>query len=431
MINLAKSLGSLKPIKAMVLGDLLLDTYTFGKARRISPEAPVAIVHVQEEKHLPGGSGNVVLNLISLGADLCVIGRVGNDWAGGFLRESFLQEGVALQLIVAQEKYKTPIKNRVIADNQQIVRVDIEQIVGLSEPLEQQIIDALPSLMEGIQIIALSDYGKGFLTPTLLQAVIQEAKKRNIPVITDPKGQDFIKYAGTTLIKPNLSEAYAAANLPLSKPLEQVADTILKMTQAQLLMITRSEEGITLFEAGGKRHDFPVQAKKVKDVTGAGDTVLAMLTMALANGLSYAEACQLCNVAASLAIEQVGCARITLSDMAHHLLLKNQRHKVFLHEDLLVLKEVVKKQPFNLLILPYIDQLSIPLFEVIKKMSAQSEVLLIYINDANFSEIMLEMLASLKEVGFILTHPYHLKWITEQAKPAQVCTYDAAWSMHS
>jgi D-beta-D-heptose 7-phosphate kinase/D-beta-D-heptose 1-phosphate adenosyltransferase len=275
--------------------------------------------------------------------------------------------------------------------------------------------------MEGIQIIALSDYGKGFLTPTLIQAVIQEAQKRNIPVITDPKGQDFIKYAGTTLIKPNLSEAYAAANLSLSKPLEQVADSILEMTQAKLLMITRSDEGISLFEAGGKRHDFPVQAKKVIDVTGAGDTVLAMLTMALANGLSYEEACQLCNTAASLAIEQVGCARITLSDLAHHLLLKTQGQRGFLHEDLL---EVVKKQSFNLLILPSIDQLSIPLFEGIKKMSGQSEVLLIYINDVNCSEIMLEMLASLKEVECILTHPEQMKLICQQAKPVQVCTYD-------
>ncbi len=409
----------------MVLGDLLLDTYTFGKARRISPEAPVAILHVQEEKHLPGGAGNVVLNLISLGAELCVVGRVGNDWAGQFLCESFQQEGVAIQLIVSQEKYKTPVKNRVIADNQQIVRIDIEEIASLSEHLEQQIIDALPCLMDGIQVIALSDYGKGFLTPTLIQAVIQEANQRNIPVITDPKGHDFIKYAGTTLIKPNLSEAYAAANLSLSKPLEQVAESILEMTQAKLLMVTRSDEGISLFEAGGKRHDFPVQAKNVIDVTGAGDTVLAMLTMAFANGLSYQEACQLCNAAASLAIEQVGCARITLTDIAQHLRLKSRLgQKVFQSEDLLALKKIVRTQTFNLLILPPIEQLSISLFEGIKRMSAQTETLLIYA--INFSDIMLEMLASLKEVGGILTDPDQLKLISEQAKPLQICTYQDA-----
>lgn len=424
MVKLANVLSRLNPAKILVIGDMLLDSYTIGKARRISPEAPVAVVNVQREEHRPGGAGNVILNLLSLGAQVVAIGRVGKDHAGQILVEALEQEQVDTRMIVVQEAYSTPVKNRIIADNQQIVRIDHEQIIPLSESLEQYIIDHLKVVLDDVKIIAISDYGKGFLTSTLLTALIQEANQRDIPIITDPKGHDFKKYKGTTIIKPNLSEAYAAANLPTGTSLELVASTVLAQCQAQLLMVTRSEAGISLFNDEGARFDFPVHAKEVKDVTGAGDTVLAMLAHALANQLSYSEAAQLCNVAAGIAIEHVGCARVSLSDLAFRLFEHNMGHKVFDQEHLFVLKEVLKRKPYSLLILSSIGTLTSSLFQAIKTLSKEKGPLLIYLDDLDPSDIFLEMLSSLQEVSFIVLHLDSLKTLCQCAAPRSMHTFD-------
>lgn len=419
MVKLASILSRLKPVKVMVVGDLLLDAYTIGKARRISPEAPVAVVHVQKEEQLPGGSGNVILNLVSLGAEVVAIGRIGRDWGGECLCSTLEKEGVATQSIVVQEGYKTPVKNRVIADNQQIVRIDHEQIVPLPEQLEQIIIDSLPTLMDGVKVVAISDYGKGFLTTTLLTAVINHAQKRGITIIADPKGHDFAKYRGATIIKPNLSEAYSAANLPSYMPLEAVAKRILEITASEMLMVTRSEAGISLFSATDERFDFPVHAKQVKDVTGAGDTVLAMLACAVANELSYSEAVQLCNVAAGIAIERIGCARISLSDLAHRLLDRDGSNKVFDEEHLFALQEILKTTPFTLLTLSKINHISQPLYKAIKTLSQKQEALLIYLIDSEPEESFIEMLSSLQEVDFILIHEESLRLLCEKSYPVE------------
>lgn len=420
MVKLANMLNRLNPAKILVIGDMLLDSYTIGKARRISPEAPVAIVNVQREDHRPGGAGNVILNLLSLGSQVIAIGRIGRDWAGQTFVDALKAENVDTRMIVVQESYFTPVKNRIIADNQQIVRVDHEQIIPLNESLEQYIIDHLPHLLQDVKIVAISDYGKGFLTSTLLAAVIQEANQMGIPIITDPKGHDFRKYKGTTLIKPNLSEAYAAANLPSSAALENVSSIVLAQCQAQLLMVTRSEAGISLFSHLGVRSDFPVHAKEVKDVTGAGDTVLAMLAHALANQLSYEDAAQLCNVAAGIAIEHVGCARVTLSDLALRFFEHNMSHKVFDQEHLFVLQEVLKGKAYTLLIISQIKELSSDLFKSIKKASQEAETLLVYVDDIEPDEMFIEMLSSLKEVSFIVLHLDSLKSLCQCAVPNMI-----------
>ena len=425
MVKLANMLSRLNPSKVLVVGDMLLDSYTLGKARRISPEAPVAIVNVLYEEHRPGGAGNVILNLLSLGAQVAAIGRVGRDWAGQTLSDALISEGVDVNAIVIQEGYRTPVKNRVIADNQQIVRIDHEQIIPLDETLEKKLIDSLPALLSGIKVVALSDYGKGFLTAPFLAALIQQANQMGIIVITDPKGHDFAKYTGTTIIKPNLSEAYAAANLPSHAALEKVASRILEQTQASLLMITRSEAGISLFDSSGIRYDFPVHAKEVKDVTGAGDTVLAMLAHALANQLSYEEAAHLCNVAAGIAIEYVGCARVTLSDLAHRMLEHNMSNKVFDQEHLFVLQEVLKGKPFNLLILSQTDQLTRNLFQAIKSLASETEDLLIYVEDEEPGETFVDMLSSLREVRFIVVQLDSLKSLCQYATPKEAYLFDS------
>lgn len=420
MVKLASSLSRLGRAKVLVMGDLLLDTYTIGKARRISPEAPVAVVQVQKEESLPGGAGNTALNLISLGAQVVLAGRCGRDWAGDFLKKSLDAEGILTDWIVIQEQYRTPIKNRIIAENQQIVRVDHEQTISLSESLEQYLIESLPELVQDAKVIAFSDYGKGFLTPALLQAVIQYANQKGIIVITDPKGNDFSKYDGTTIIKPNQGEAYAAANLPANASLDLVAQRIMQNTKAQKLMITRSEAGIALFESTGQRQDFPVHAKEVKDVTGAGDTVLAMLAHALANGLTYEEAAELCNVAAGIAIEHFGCARVSLSDLAQRLLDKNISHKIFDPDHMFVLQEVLRSKRFTMMVIPELSDLTQSLFQAMKQLAASNQTLLIYIADLDPCDTSIEMIASLKEVNFILIHSDHLKDACCQLKPAEI-----------
>lgn len=407
--------------KVMVIGDFLLDTYTVGKARRISPEAPVAVLQVQREEHRPGGAGNVVLNLISMGCEVIAVGRIGGDNAGDLLLKVLGEEKTAVDGMVVQKGYPTPVKNRIIADNQQIVRVDHEQIVSIPELLEQQVVEALPRLLEGVAVVAISDYGKGFLSRTLLAALIERCRKLNIPVIADPKGMDFAKYGGATIIKPNLSEAYAAAGLPSDAPLEQVAAKVLQLSRSDVLMITRSEAGLSLFYKDGRREDFPVRVREVKDVTGAGDTVLAMLTCALANGLSVAEAAQLSNVAAGIAIERFGCARVSLSELARRLLEHDVVNKVFDEEHLFALQQALHGRQFALLGISGAQGLTTGIFSSIRQLAQRVNWdLLVYVKDREPEHEFVNLLASLHDVDFILVKGESLRSLCQRISPDEV-----------
>lgn len=423
MVRLTGTISKLDSRKILVAGDLMLDTYTFGKARRISPEAPVAVVQVIKEEARPGGAGNVVLNLISLGATVRLLGRVGNDPSSSTLCKALKEENVDLGGLFIQQGFSTPTKNRIIADNQQIVRVDHEVVTPLPEMLEQEIIEAIPSLLEGVEAVAISDYGKGFLSRTLLAAIIDHAKSKGIPVITDPKGIDFSKYSGTDLIKPNLSEAYAAAGVPPETPLDIAAGKILDAANADKLMVTRSEAGISVFHRGGQRQDFPVRAREIKDVTGAGDTVLAMLAFATANGLDIAEAAQLSNVAAGISIETFGCARVSLSEVARRLLELDSANKVFDDEHLFALKEALKGREYSLLGVPASREMTPSIYYSIHKLakSADRDVV-VYLNDDDPSNEFIASLASLHDVKFIILQGDHLSTLSRMIPPAAICT---------
>ncbi len=421
MVRLTGPFSKLSSCKVLVAGDLMLDSYTIGKARRISPEAPVAIIHVQREENKPGGAGNVVLNLISLGAQVVAIGRIGSDRHGQFLKEGLEKENVDIRGLVIQQDYFTTVKNRIIAENQQIVRVDHEKIMPLTEQLEQHIIEYLPLLFEGVQVVALSDYGKGFLTKTLLSAIIDYAKFQGIPVITDPKGNDFSKYSGSTMIKPNLGEAYAAANLSLDAPLEKVAERILNQANAEILLVTRSESGISTFDRSGTRCDFPVRVHEVKDVTGAGDTVLAMLTFAIGNKLPLNEAAQLANVAAGIAIEHLGCARVTLTELARRLLEYGVVNKVFDDEHIYALQQALKGKKVTLLNISGEEGLTPTIFNSIRSLSKNSHKhLLIYIRDTQPSVDFIDILSSLREVEFIILSNNGLQNLYHSIQPSEI-----------
>lgn len=308
-----------QPKKILVVGDFMLDVYTFGHVERISPEAPVPVLHVIQESRRPGGAGNAILNLVSLGMQVVAVGRLGKDEAGATFLEEMSQEGVDTRGILIDPTFKTPVKNRMIALGQQIVRVDYEEATPLPAELEQELMTLLPTLLEDVQIIAISDYAKGLLTQSFLLQIMQMAKRHSIPIIVDPKGQDFTRYSGATLIKPNLAEAIAAAGLGREATLEAIAERILRDTGVETLILTRSKDGISVFSRLGSRQDFPAYVHEIKDVTGAGDTVLAVITASLANALHLSDAAHLANVAAGMAIEKVGCARISLADLSSRL----------------------------------------------------------------------------------------------------------------
>lgn len=423
MVRLSGTVSRLGNCRILVIGDMMLDRYTIGKARRISPEAPVAVVQVLREENRPGGAGNVVLNLVSLGCQVTLIGRVGADEAGRTLESSLKSEGVDIRGLVVQGGYDTPCKNRIIAENQQVVRVDYEQVTALPEMLEQQIIEKLGELFEGVSAVAISDYGKGFLSRTLLSAVIEHARSLGIPIITDPKGVDFSKYSGTTIIKPNLSEAYAAAGLLPDAHLDVAAQKILQICNAQILMVTRSEAGIAVFHREGKRLDFPVRAREIKDVTGAGDTVLAMLTCAFANGLGIEVAAQLSNVAAGIAIERFGCARISLSDLSRRLLESDVVNKVFDEEHLIALKHALTDRQYVLLGISSLQGMTSTIFGCIHRLTkTHGSDLVIYLLDDDPEEDFVTLLASLHDVRFIILQSKNLSTLCESIPPSEIYT---------
>ena len=421
MVRLVGTLSRICPGKILVAGDFLLDTYTIGKVKRISPEAPVAVVHVTHEEHRPGGAGNVVLNLLALGMQVTAIGRVGADSSGVLLRQVLQSDGVGVHLVLEQSGHPTPVKNRIIADNQQLVRVDREETHALSPELEDHLLTNLAVALEDVKVIAISDYGKGLCTPRLLAGLIAEGKNRGIPVIIDPKGVDFHKYKGATIIKPNLSEAYAASGLASDAPLAQVAERVLDISQAEILMITRAQEGISLFFAGGHREDFPVQAREIKDVTGAGDTVLAMLTCALASGLSVAEAAQMSNIAAGIAIARFGCAQISIADLAHRLLERDVGNKVFDEEHLFALQHALAGQQMVVIGLHAIEGLSAQTYAHLRRFAAREGwAVIVYLRDPEPHPEFVELLVSLREVDFIVLQSDSLTHLCNSMEPDEV-----------
>ncbi|MDF2549878.1 MAG: hldE [Chlamydiales bacterium] len=411
MVRLASSFSRIEPSHILVAGDLMVDAYTFGTAKRISPEAPVPIVQVERYSQQPGGAGNVALNIQSLLGEVTLLGRVGQDLTGAALIEQLKNASIHTQWIVQEKGYPTPLKNRLIVENQQIVRIDQEKLAPLSLELETELIEQLDALLEPIRLIAISDYGKGFLSDRLLQALIQKARSLGIAVIVDPKGIAWQKYRGCSLIKPNASEAYAFAQVERSEPLSQVAANIFSLVELPQLLITQADQGSSLFAKSGEMLHFPVESRQVKDVTGAGDTVLATLAIALASGITLPEAIELSNVAAGIAIEHVGCWHVTLPELAQRLLQLDTANKVFGEEHLFTLKHALSGQAFNLLSLKTNSSVSLKLFESIHRLSQKQLPLILYILDEP-EEHLLNVLTQLKDVAFVICHSPKMTHLT-------------------
>lgn len=403
----------------------MLDTYTTGSVERISPEAPVPILHVKETESLPGGAGNVALNLRSLGAKVTCMGRVGPDIEGKQLKSLLEEEDIDTKGLFVQRKTRTPVKNRLIAESQQLMRVDDETLIPISASIEAEAISLLRDELEQIEVIAVSDYRKGFLSKRLLDFLIKEGNRRSIPVLVDPKGDDFACYKKATLIKPNLKEAKIAAKLGSDASLDAIGREIIRMTQAEHLVITRSELGMTFFDQNC-RVDFPVKSREVIDVTGAGDTVLSVMAMAYAAKLDLSVALQLANIAAGIAIECVGCARVSLSDIGERLLEIDVANKIFDESHLFAIEQVLRHKKFIILGLSAEKGLSLSLFAKIRDLSHShvDEKLIIYLMDREVDEEFVSLLSSLHEVDFVIVQSDNLFTLCRQIHPAYVYTLE-------
>lgn len=300
----------------LVVGDVMLDRYWHGAASRISPEAPVPVVRVGSREDRPGGAGNVALNIAALGSAARLIGVVGDDDTGDELRSRLAAAGVYCDFLVSPDK-PTITKLRVISQHQQLIRIDFEEafaatdVAGLEARVARQ--------LDGIQALVLSDYAKGALQQ--IPGLITLARERGIPVIVDPKGSDFERYRGATLITPNLAELEAVVG-PCAHEDELVARGLELMAELefQALLVTRGEHGMTLIRPDSPELHLPARAREVFDVTGAGDTVISVLAAALAAGHGLADATALANLAAGLVVGKLGTAAISGPELRRALL---------------------------------------------------------------------------------------------------------------
>ncbi len=302
----------------VVLGDVMLDEFLWGDVTRISPEAPVPVVDIRRESTHLGGAANVLANLLALGAQACVIGVVGDDFAGERIRSS-VNEKSAMQtdgLLVADNSRPTTIKTRIIAQQQMVVRADREHRTPVDAQTESRIIAAVKTALASAQALVISDYDKGVVTPRILSEVLPAAYGR-MPVLIDPKMRNFDSYRPATLVTPNHHEALRLANL--EEDSDAALQTAARMIRARLgcdaVLITRGDRGMMLFE--GERDPVHVEtaAREVYDVTGAGDTVIATLAAALAAGASMTEAAVLANHAAGIVVGKLGTATASADEV--------------------------------------------------------------------------------------------------------------------
>jgi len=299
--------------KVAVLGDLMLDRYLWGRVDRISPEAPVPVVEIERESETLGGAGNVAVNLRSLGARPVLIGVVGDDELGEDLREAFTARGVDARGVETDRTRPTTVKTRLIAQSQQVVRFDRESRADLAGDALERVIGFLERELPNCEALVVSDYGKGVIHPRTLEAALGVARGRGIPVCVDPKESHIDHYRGVSILTPNQHEAgwVQGRRIVDEASLMEVGWGLQKRLDADAVLVTRGPQGMSLFEKSGRYTHLPTVAREVFDVTGAGDTVVSVVALALAAGADFPSACSLANHAAGVVIREVGTAACT------------------------------------------------------------------------------------------------------------------------
>lgn len=312
-------------VNVLIVGDVMLDRYWWGSVSRISPEAPVPVVNLDRTSLVAGGAANVAANIAGLGATPYLVGAVGEDAEADLLTSVLRDRNISTEHLLKMARRGTTVKTRIVAHSQQVVRVDQESKTALTADEEALVWDKISVLLAEIQIVLVSDYGKGIVSENILSRLITTAKAKGILVIVDPKGKNYQKYRGATILTPNRFEVAEALQLEdyEQSTIEKAGRRMIEEFDLEALLITQGEAGMTLFENKDQTQHLTVTARNVYDVTGAGDTVIACLTVAAGIGESFLEAAKFANVAAGLVVEQIGTTAVTLE------MLEKARQKSF------------------------------------------------------------------------------------------------------
>lgn len=317
--KLKEILSKFPQINILVIGDVMLDRFIWGIVDRISPEAPVPIVQVEKESMVLGGAANVANNIVSLGSKVLLAGVIGTDSQGENLEAKLKQQGICIKGIIKDSSRPTTLKSRIIAHQQQVVRIDKEKKSKISTKIENRLIEYIKAALKEVSAIIISDYNKGVITPALMSNVLSFAKQKSLVVAVDPKEENFGFYREASIITPNLKEAEIISGIKIvnESSLIEAGKRLMADSNCQALLITKGAKGMSLFtqdEAINATH-IPTYAREVYDVTGAGDTVISALTLALCSGASFLEAACLANYAAGLAIAKLGTATISSPEL--------------------------------------------------------------------------------------------------------------------
>ena len=316
--RLVKIIDRFPATRVLVVGDVMMDHYVWGSVSRISPEAPVPVVNVTRETLLLGGAANVVNNISSLGGQADICGVIGHDDAGRQLQHMLHTRGVPTDGLIMEPGRSTTIKTRVIAHHQQVVRFDRETREGIARETHRNIFERVAEKAEeGIDAIVISDYCKGVVTRDLVRDIVRLAKKRGILVSVDPKVSHFGIYRGVTILTPNTKEASLGARIDIDDDVSllRAGKGLLKRLACDAVLITRSEQGMSLFEKDGRITHIPTVARDVFDVTGAGDTVISALTVSMAAGAKVSDAAMIANHAAGIVVGVVGTATVSTEQL--------------------------------------------------------------------------------------------------------------------
>lgn len=319
---LSEGIDKFSSCRILVVGDVIMDEFLWGRVERISPEAPVPVVEVEEESLVLGGAGNVVNNIISLGGQVLLCGVIGNDAMGRELVHMLQEMNSPTHGLVVEDRRPTTIKTRVVAHSQQVVRVDREEREPVTEDSIQRILATIKEQIDSIDAIVVSDYGKGVVAQSLMETIRLLTRDRQIILTVDPKVENLALYKGVTLITPNNQEAELMSGIVINDEgsLRRVGTHLLDELSCQMVLVTQGDKGMTLFEGNGRTTQIPTVARKVFDVSGAGDTVTGTFTLALAAGLTSGEAAVLANLAAGIVVGEIGTATVAASRLKEVLL---------------------------------------------------------------------------------------------------------------
>ena len=310
--------------RILVIGDLMLDEFIWGNVKRISPEAPVPVVEVERESYFPGGAANVARNLREFAGDVHVMGLIGADSHAEQLKHLLAGEGIHLDCIQQDPGYRTIVKTRIIARHQQVVRVDREKKTGLTSLQKERALEQLEKILPEIDAIIVEDYAKGLLRQDFVDEITALAKGAGKILAVDPNPGNILQWNGVSVIKPNRAEAFATAGVAATDPVEPVTNDrslievgaiLSKKWNTDNLLITLGEQGMMLFSAGAPPYHTPTIAREVFDVSGAGDTAIALFTLALCSGATAPEAAQISNHASGIVVGKLGTATVTPTEL--------------------------------------------------------------------------------------------------------------------